>query len=570
MTGMAGAGRAGEPTSGVTLALGYRYNQLGQKISMVYPSGKVVAITYGPNGKQSAVSYNGSAVANGIAWDANDRLLGWTFGMTGLPAASQNVSMTYDWDGQLSALNDIDARTYSYNNNGQATGIADSASAHSQSFGYSSSRRLTFMSVGNWSSPLNYAYDATGNETRKSDSTSGKNFTLATSSNRISATYPDGSSPTSWTYDAMGNLVTDAVSHTLSYDVKGRLAQAIFSGSLAQYTYDAFGNRKTKIIAGTGATSVIFMEGDDGELLGSYTPTGSGSFAVQEELVALDNGRTIATIRPSPTAGMSAPIAYPILTDQLGIPRKVLSPATGAVIWLWDSKEAYGYQSPNEDPGSTGQPFHLNARMPGQELDAETGFFHNGFRDYDPASGRYVESDPLGLAAGWNTYAYVGGDPVMRMDPFGLACKGVGAGLGCWLTPSEKAYAATGNYSLYYQAACSGGDSYACSAGLVAVDRGILANITNQILRGGLKKNGETDVQCDTTMDDIRVDLARAHAKSLRGGGTQGRPHVLTPDEVSSFHHDVFSRYYGHYLIFGGDIPGSNFLNWCSAPSCRP
>jgi RHS repeat-associated protein len=178
---------------------------------------------------------------------------------------------------------------------------------------------------------------------------------------------------------------------------------------MAQYTYDAFGNRKTKVIAGTGAASVIFMEGDDGELLGSYAPTGSGSFAVQEERVGLDDGRTIATIRPSPTAGMSAPIAYPILTDQLGAPRKVLDPPGGAVIWLWDSKEAYGYQSPNEDPGSTGLLFHLNARMPGQELDAETGFFHNGFRDYDPASGRYVESDPLGLAAGWNTYAYVGG-----------------------------------------------------------------------------------------------------------------------------------------------------------------
>jgi RHS repeat-associated protein len=94
---------------------------------------------------------------------------------------------------------------------------------------------------------------------------------------------------------------------------------------------------------------------------------------------------------------------------------------TVLVSWLWDSKEAYGYQSPNEDPGSTGFLFHLNARMPSQELDAETGFFHNGFRDYDPASGRYVESDPLGLAAGWNTYAYVGGDPVMRRDPFGLA-----------------------------------------------------------------------------------------------------------------------------------------------------
>jgi hypothetical protein len=53
------------------------------------------------------------------------------------------------------------------------------------------------------------------------------------------------------------------------------------------------------------------------------------------------------------------------LTDQLGAPRKVLDPSGGAVIWLWDSKEAYDYQSPNEDPGSTGSVFHLNASRPG-------------------------------------------------------------------------------------------------------------------------------------------------------------------------------------------------------------
>jgi len=42
---------------------------------------------------------------------------------------------------------------------------------------------------------------------------------------------------------------------------------------------------------------------------------------------------------------------------------------------------------------------------------------YNYFRDYDPAVGRYAESDPLGLDAGINTYAYSGGSPLIHSDP---------------------------------------------------------------------------------------------------------------------------------------------------------
>ena len=100
-----------------------------------------------------------------------------------------------------------------------------------------------------------------------------------------------------------------------------------------------------------------------------------------------------------------------------------LTDTTGTVVWALDSTPfdaihgAFGL--PNEDVDLNGISITYNARFPGQYFDAETGLNYNYFRDYDPSIGRYIQSDPIGLAGGLNTYGYVGGNPVNATDPTG-------------------------------------------------------------------------------------------------------------------------------------------------------
>ena len=77
--------------------------------------------------------------------------------------------------------------------------------------------------------------------------------------------------------------------------------------------------------------------------------------------------------------------------------------------------EAFG-----ETKAETSSSITMNLRFAGQYFDDESGLHQNYFRDYRPRTGRYIQRDPIGLEGGINTYAYVGGSPLMVSDPSGL------------------------------------------------------------------------------------------------------------------------------------------------------
>lgn len=101
------------------------------------------------------------------------------------------------------------------------------------------------------------------------------------------------------------------------------------------------------------------------------------------------------------------------IIDHLGTVRAVSQPNTAnTVVWRWEGDQ-FGDVLPT---GNLIMPL----RHPGQYYDVEVGTFYNYFRDYDPATGRYLQSDPIGLDGGLNTYGYVSANPLTLVDPKGL------------------------------------------------------------------------------------------------------------------------------------------------------
>src|SRR5262249_8843061 len=122
-----------------------------------------------------------------------------------------------------------------------------------------------------------------------------------------------------------------------------------------------------------------------------------------------------AVLKPNAPSGFSVFYVWP---DHLGTPRQV-SDVNNQSRWEWAHNDPFGNNVPNENPGGLGT-FTYNLRFPGQYYDAETGKHYNYYRDYDSSLGRYLQSDPIGLDGGLNTFGYVSANPLAFIDPRGL------------------------------------------------------------------------------------------------------------------------------------------------------
>jgi RHS repeat-associated protein len=101
-----------------------------------------------------------------------------------------------------------------------------------------------------------------------------------------------------------------------------------------------------------------------------------------------------------------------VVNDHLGTPQMLVD-KNNHVVWQAEYDEFGKAEILIEE-------VEFNMRLPGQYYDKESGLHYNYYRDYDPSLGRYVQSDPIGLRGGINTYAYVGGNPLSYVDPLGL------------------------------------------------------------------------------------------------------------------------------------------------------
>ena len=365
---------------------------------------QISQLTYAGNSTQ--LSYDRDGLLTGIH--------GFTIGRDanhGLPISLSNgtLNRTFAYNGYgevthvSTELNQSTAFGYelTYNSVGQITGKTEtlpSGVINEYSYTYDDRYRLTGVTK-NSQLVEQYQYDANGNRT------------LATSTERgvsgLSATYNLGDqlqsqSNTSYSYDGNGRLrqkTTGTDATTYNYDSQGRLKQVETPDHTVQYRHNALGNRVTKLKDGQVVERYLWQ--DKTTLLATYD--GDGNL----------KQRFNYTLGHAPTSFTENGNTYYLLTDQLGSPR-VITDSSGQVVKAIEY-DAYGNMISDSNPGIT-----LPFGFAGGLKDEDTGLIRFGYRDYDPATGRWTARDPIGFAGGdTNLYGYVSNDPVNWIDPNG-------------------------------------------------------------------------------------------------------------------------------------------------------
>ena len=391
-----------------TDVVAYTYTLADRLKTLTYPSGTVVAYKRDLPGRVQSVA----VTTGGTTWTIVDSVTYMPLGpvtsyMLGKIGFSQPVTRTYDANYALTDLVSAPLNLhFARDVMGNITALGDAAGANpaTETYRYDALYRLTSVNDATGAAVEAYTYNKTGDRLSK------------TASGLATGTY-GYQSGTHWltsigssarTYDANGNTTGNSTGgDAFGYGYNGRNRMTVVQRNgqaVANYSYNAMGQRVAKAVTGPQAVSERFAYDEGSQLLSEYGNTNRDYIWIDDLPVAVVDG-SVAASRTN----------Y-VVADGLGSPR-VVRDDSGVIQWQWPYQgNSFGEKQPVSNGG-----YAFNLRFPGQYYDAESGLHQNVNRDYEAATGRYVQSDPIGLNAGLSTYAYGMNAPNLYKDSLGLA-----------------------------------------------------------------------------------------------------------------------------------------------------
>ncbi|WP_265531016.1 RHS repeat-associated core domain-containing protein [Xanthomonas sontii] len=517
-----------QTTNGKVFVVRYAYTKAGQLSRLTYPDGAVVDYVRNAQGQTTEVGVTPpggtrQVLLNQATYYPFGPVAGWTYG-NGRP-----MQRVLDQDYRPLAVNDTRsdglAVGFAFDPVGNLSALtAPGNTAPVIKLDYDPLGRLTAFKDGPTDTVIDgYTYDATGNRLSAKVNTATQTYSYPTTSHRLSSV-----AGTARNYDAAGN--TTAIGGTAVqyvYGANGRLTQVKRSGTtVANYAYNGRGEQVRRV----GKTNTYTLYDESGHWLGDYDNNG----AVVQQAIWLDD---------LPVGVLAKTTLRYVQADHLGTPRAVIDPVRDVAIWRWDLKgEAFGTTAPDQDPDKDGTAFVFDMRFPGQRYDALSGLNQNYFRDYEPGTGRYVQSDPIGLEGGISTFSYVDSYPLNNYDPKGLKKWDFdGPGDKSICSYYESLYRQTG--SLYYKRAAR-----TCKGENLVINEAIRAGIIHAWA------TNRTSDSASVILTKIRNGLAREDRRySIRD--EQGRV-VREPygNFIDEYHYKVFQEAGISPLFYGGSL----------------
>ncbi|MBK5143133.1 RHS domain-containing protein [Budviciaceae bacterium BWR-B9] len=372
--------------------LEYRYIE-GQLRGMTLDNQPLAAFDYNNSGRERE-RRQGNGLINRYQYDDMGRLsqhfLREGMGFEDNPQTLWQQDYQYQSDGELAKIVGHNARDYRYDEVGQLTsaGYPEANQDHHHAHHIET-----------------FKYDEAGN--RVSDYNSATGNRLAFFGDRH------------FEYDRFGNLIAErrGTAHklltTYEYDCRHRLIKHVSpNGRVSTYTYDAFNRRTSKTVEGKTTEfiwqgSKLIAECSDNDTIWRSYLYEPGTF------------RPLVLVEGNAKKNQKTKTFW-YQNDHLGTPHS-LTDSLGALVYSC-TYNAYGQLQTETQHQQEERALRVetNLRFQGQYADEETGLHYNLNRYYDPALGRYLTQDPIGLAGGLNHYQYVDGNPVNCADPLGL------------------------------------------------------------------------------------------------------------------------------------------------------